>query len=78
MTKTDRQAVVRAFSKQYIHGRSKVTRKYDVPLTAYQRLLKRADIPKEAKLKLRLRYKTLNPKKLLVEITDLGKQLQKR
>lgn len=64
--------------KEKIRDGAKVTRRYDTPLTAYQRLLKRADIPKGIKLKLRLRYKTLNPKKLLLEITDLGKQLQKR
>lgn len=63
--------------KEKIRDGAKVTRKYDVPLTAYQRLLKRTDISKEVKLGLRLRYKTLNPKKLLLEVTGLGKKLSK-
>lgn len=63
--------------KEKVRDGAKVTRKYGVPLTAYQRFLKRRDMPKEIKLKLRLRYETLNPKKLLVEITNLGRQLQK-
>jgi hypothetical protein len=57
---------------------ARVTRKYDKALTAYQRVLKRKDISKETKQKLRVRYKKLNPKKLLLKITDLGKNLSKR
>lgn len=64
--------------KTKVRDGAKVIRKYDVPLTAYQRVLKRKDISKETKRKLRERYRKLNPKKLLLEITNLGKKLSKR
>lgn len=70
------QPVMRLKTK--VRDGAKVTRKYDVPLTAYQRVLKRNDIPKKTKQKLRERYKKLNPKKLLLEITNLGKKLSER
>jgi len=70
------QPVMRLKTK--IRDGAKVTRKYDIAQTAYQRLLKRKDISAETKKKLRVRYKKLNPKKLLLEITALGKQLSKR
>lgn len=64
--------------KEKIRDGAKVTRKYGIPQTAYQRLLKRSDVPADTKRSLRERYKTLNPRRLLLEITDLGKQIQKR
>lgn len=64
--------------KEKVRDGAKVTRRYDKALTAYQRVLKRKDIPKETKENLRVRYKRLNPKKLLLEITELGKKLSKR
>lgn len=64
--------------KTKVRDGAKVTRIYDKPLTAYQRLLKRKDISKEVKQKLRKRYIKLNPKKLLLEITNLGKKLSER
>ena len=64
--------------KTKVRDGARVTRKYDAPLTAYQRVLKRKDIPKETKQKLRERYKKLNPKKLLLEITNLGKKLSEK
>lgn len=64
--------------KTKVRDGAKVTRKYDKPLTAYQRALKRKEILKETKQKLRIRYKKLNPKRLLLEITALGKKLAKR
>lgn len=70
------QPVMRLKSK--IRDGTKVTRRYDKPLTAYQRVLKRKDIPKGTKQKLRERYKKLNPKKLLLEITNLGKKLSRK
>ena len=70
------QPVMRLKTK--VRDGAKVTRKYDTPLTAYQRVLKRRDIPKDTKQKLRERYKKLNPKKLLLEITSLGKKLSDR
>lgn len=70
------QPVMRLKTK--VRDGAKVTRIYDKPLTAYQRLLKRKDISKEVKQKLRKRYIKLNPKKLLLEITNLGKKLSER
>ena len=70
------QPVMRLKTK--VRDGAKVTRKYDTPLTAYQRVLKRKDITKETKQKLRERYKKLNPKRLLLEITNLGKKLSER
>lgn len=70
------QPVMRLKTK--IRDGARVTRRYDKPLTAYQRVLKRKDIPNETKKKLRERYKKLNPRKLLLKITALGKKLQKR
>lgn len=54
---------------------ARVTRTYDRAQTAYQRILKRKDISSEKKEELRERFKELNPKKLLLEITDLGRKL---
>ena len=70
------QPVMRLKTK--IRDGAKVTRIYDKALTAYQRVLKRKDIPKATKDKLRIRYKKLNPKKLLLEITSIGKKLSER
>lgn len=70
------QPVMRLKTK--VRDGATVKRIYDTPLTAYQRVLKRKDIPRETKKKLRLRYIKLNPKRLLLEITNLGKKLSKR
>lgn len=70
------QPVMRLKTK--VRDGARVTRRYDKALTAYQRVLKRKDIPAETKQKLRERYKRLNPKKLLLEITALGKKLSER
>ena len=67
------QPVMRLKTK--VRDGARVTRTYDKAQTAYQRLLKRKDISFETKEKLRVRYKKLNPKKLLLEITRLGKKL---
>ena len=64
--------------KAKVRDGAKVTRTYDVAQTAYQRLLKRKEIAQETKKQLRARYQKLNPKKLLLEITYLGKKLSKR
>lgn len=61
--------------KKKVRDGAKVTRTYDTPKTAYQRLLERADVPEKIKQSLRERYLKLNPKKLLLTITDLGKRL---
>lgn len=70
------QPVMRLKTK--VRDGARVTRKYDKALTSYQRVLKRPDIPGEIKQSLRERYKKLNPKKLLLEITNLGKKLSER
>lgn len=70
------QPVMRLKTK--VRDGAKVTRIYDTPLTAYQRVLKRKDISKETKDKLRQRYRKLNPKRLILEITFLGKKLSER
>jgi len=70
------QPVMRLKTK--VRDGAKVTRRYDTAQTACQRVLKRKDIPEETKKKLRERYKKLNPKKLLLKITNLGKKLSKR
>src|SRR3989344_2612417 len=70
------QPVMRLKTK--VRDGAKVKRIYDTPLTAYQRVLKRKDILKETKQKLRKRYRKINPKKLLLEITNLGKKLSEK
>jgi hypothetical protein len=54
---------------------ARVTRKYDKPKTAYQRILEREDIPKKRKRQLTERFLKLNPKRLILRITELGKKL---
>jgi len=54
---------------------ARVTRKYDKPKTAYQRILEREDIPKKTKRQLTERFLKLNPKRLILRITELGKKL---
>lgn len=70
------QPVMRLKTK--VRDGAKVTRRYDKALTAYQRVLKRKDMSRETKRKLRERYKTLNPKRLLLEITAFGKKLSEK
>jgi len=69
------QPVMRLKTK--VRDGAKVTRKYDIAQTAYQRVLKSNEISKEIKQQLRVRYQKLNPKKLLLKITRLGKKLSK-
>lgn len=64
--------------KEKVRNGTKVTRRYDKPKTAYQRVLADKRIESSVKQKLRERYKKLNPKKLILEITNLGKKLSKR
>lgn len=54
---------------------AKVTRRYDKAKTPCQRVLEHSDISDEVKTKLRKRFLKLNPKALLEEITELGRQL---
>lgn len=61
--------------KEKIRNGAHVTRKYIKPKTAYQRVLENPDIPEEVKQKLEGRFLTLNPLKLVKEVTRLGKKL---
>ena len=61
--------------KEKIRIGSRIKRVYDVPKTPYQRVLESSNIPEETKTMLRLKYKTLSPKKLLKEIVQLTNKL---
>jgi len=54
---------------------SRIKRVYDIPKTPYQRVLDSKHILEESKIKLKLKYKTLNPKLLLKEIIQLTDKL---
>jgi hypothetical protein len=56
---------------------ARVSRRYDLPKTAYQRVLEHEGIDLEAKKKLKERYLKLNPKLLLRRITRLGQKLSR-
>lgn len=64
--------------KEKIRDRARVTRTYHRAETAYQRVLERNDISEETKQKLTERFLKLNPKKLILEITKLGRKLAKK
>ena len=61
--------------KEKIRIASRIKRIHDVPKTPYQRVLESSDISEETKVRLRLKYKTLNPKQLLRRIVKLTNQL---
>lgn len=61
--------------KEKIRDGAHVTRRYAKPKTAYQRILESPDIPDGVKQNLKGRFLTLNPLKLIREITGLGKKL---
>lgn len=61
--------------KEKIRIGSRIKRIYDIPKTPYWRVLESADIPEETKIKLKIKYKTLNPKELLKTIIKLTNQL---
>lgn len=70
------QAVMRL--KEKVRNGTRLTRRYDKTKTAYQRLRERPEITPEIKRRLRRRFLKLNPKKLILEITRLGRKLSKR
>ena len=70
------QLVMRLKTK--VRNGAKVTRKYDTAKTAYQRILERTDIEESIKKKLTERFLKLNPKRLLLEITKLGRKLTEK
>lgn len=64
--------------KEKVRNGTRLTRRYDKPKTAYQRVLADATIDAEAKQRLRRRFRRLNPKKLLMEITAMGRKLVRK
>ena len=70
------QAVMRL--KEKVRNGTRLTRRYDKPKTAYQRVLKCKEISKETKKTLTKRFLKLNPRKLLLEITKLGRKLAEK
>jgi len=71
---------VRLIEKTRVGGNIK--KKYDEPKTPYQRLLDSADLPQEAKDKLQVRYKILNPfelhRGLQTKLTDFKQYYQRQ
>jgi len=57
---------------------SKVTRRYDEPMTPYRRLLSSADVDEVTKRKLKRQYAKLNPAELKRQILDLQDMIYKR
>ena len=64
--------------KEKVRDGARVTRRYDKPKTAYQRVLEHLEIEESVKKKLRKRFLKLNPKTLLQEITALGEKLREQ
>lgn len=67
------QSVMRL--KEKVRNGTRLTRKYDKAKSSYQRVLDCSEIKAEAKEKLKKRFLKLNPKRLLLEITRLGRKL---
>ena len=61
--------------KEKVRNGTRITRRYDTPKTAYQRVLGSSEIEPEVKRQLRERFRRLNPKRLLLSITRLGRKL---
>ena len=70
------QSVMRL--KEKVRNGTRLTRRYDRAKTAYQRVLECTEIKPEVKEKLKSRYLKLNPKRLLLEITRLGRKLAEK
>ena len=63
--------------KEKIRDKGKVHRKYDTPLTPYQRIMESEKIPEETKKELRELYQQLNPAELKRKIDEKIHQLFK-
>jgi hypothetical protein len=61
--------------KEKVRQGNKVTKKYDVPQTPYQRVLASSDVSTKVKAKLRAQYATLNVVQLHTHIEQLVKRL---
>lgn len=70
------QPVMRLSEK--IRNGTRLTRRYGKAKTAYQRVLECPEIPDGAKEKLQKRFLKLNPKKLVLGITKLGRKLARK
>lgn len=70
------QSVMRL--KEKVRNGTRLTRRYGKPKTAYQRVLEYQGISPEVKEKLRRRFLKLNPKRLILGITQLGRKLTKK
>lgn len=64
--------------KEKVRNGTRLTRRYDKPQTAYQRLLQYPETPDDVKEKLKKRFLKLNPKRLLLDITRLGRKLTEK
>lgn len=65
---------IRLKSKERVEGRIK--RKYDKPITPYQRLMESSQVTQERKRELQRIYESLNPAALYRRITELREQLE--
>lgn len=63
--------------KEKVRNGTRLTRRYDKPKTAYQRVLQYPGTSSVMKETLKKRFLKLNPKRLLVDITRLGRKLAK-
>ena len=63
--------------KEKVRNGTRITRRYDTPKTGYQRVLAYPGTCEEVKKKLRKRFLKLNPRRLLLDITRLGRKLAK-
>jgi ribose 1,5-bisphosphokinase PhnN len=61
--------------KEKVRHGNKVTKKYDVPQTPYQRVLASSEVSTKVKAKLRAQYATLNVVQLHTQIEQLVKRL---
>ncbi len=63
--------------KEKVRNGTRLTRRYDTPKTAYQRVVEYPGTGEEVKKKLKKRFLKLNPRRLLLDITRLGRKLAK-
>ena len=63
--------------KEKVRNGTRLTRRYGRPKTAYQRVLEYPKIAEETKKQLKKRFRKLNPRRLLLDITGLGRKLAK-
>lgn len=70
------QSVMRL--KEKVRHGTRLTRRYDLAKSAYQRVSDCPDIQPRVKEQLKKRFRKLNPRKLLLEITRLGRKLSEK